>query len=85
MPHKDFNGTDLIVGDTIFFSHKMSQQIIAKISDMTGQKTLVIKSTDIVKCSKSLQDHIKSCIKANVNIIDYDPTFCVYCNRVIKM
>ena len=89
MKIKDFNNNNLNIGDSIFFNHKMSEQVIAKISYTKSGKTLFIKSTDIIKCSNNLKNHIQYCEKINnKHSIDkklYIHTLCVYCNRFIKI
>jgi len=87
MKIKDFNNNNLNIGDIIFFNHKISQQVLAKISYTKNGKTLFIKSTDIMKCSDSLKKHIEHCEKINnrPNREIYVHTLCVYCNKVIKI
>lgn len=89
MEIKDFNNNTLNIGDIIFFNHKMSQQVIAKISYTKSGKTLFIKSTDIIKCSDSLKKHINNCEKINnrpnIDKELYIHTLCVYCGKVIKI
>jgi len=64
---KDFNDNDLETGDTVFFNHRMSQQVIGKISGTKGKKTILIEHYDVIKGSPILMDNIKAFTTRNPN------------------
>ncbi len=49
---KDFNGNDLKVGDTIFFSTGKFGGVLGKISELKGKSTIHVSGNGILKLGK---------------------------------